>query len=243
MTFRNVYEDEERARAYADLGFPGTYYLAFRDIPELIATHVTGRQALDFGCGAGRSTRFLREHGFDAIGVDISEAMLSEAARRDPEGEYLLLPPDDFRPLRQRTFDLILCAFTFDNIPSRVRRDYLFGQLAKRLKPRGRIVNLVSAPEIYVNEWLSFSTHAFAENKHAKSGEQVRIIMLDVPDRRPVDDILWTESDYTDSFTNAGLHVIEVHRPLGTDEDPFRWVSEYTIAPWTIHILGRRPLQ
>ena len=32
-TFGNVYEDEERARAYATLQFPGTYYLAFRDLP------------------------------------------------------------------------------------------------------------------------------------------------------------------------------------------------------------------
>ena len=34
-TFGNVYEDEERARAYATLQFPGTYYLAFRDLPAL----------------------------------------------------------------------------------------------------------------------------------------------------------------------------------------------------------------
>ena len=35
-TFGNVYEDEERARAYATLEFPGTYYLGFRDLPALI---------------------------------------------------------------------------------------------------------------------------------------------------------------------------------------------------------------
>jgi len=34
--FGNVYEDQERARAYATLQFPGTYYLAFRDLPALI---------------------------------------------------------------------------------------------------------------------------------------------------------------------------------------------------------------
>lgn len=239
MAFQNVYEDAERARAYADLEFPGTYFLAFRDLPQLFARHVSGKGALDFGCGAGRSTRFLRERGFDAIGVDISEAMLLEAARRDREGHYLLVQPGDFSPLGERTFDLVLSAFTFDNIPSRERRDHLFGQLAQRLTPQGRIVNLVSAPEIYVNEWLSFSTRDFPENRDAKSGEPVRITMLDVPDRRPVDDILWTERDYAESFAKAGLDVIEVHRPLGTDRDPFRWVSEYSIAPWTIYVLGR----
>ena len=40
-TFDNVYEDEERARAYATLQFPGTYYLAFRDLPALVRHYIT----------------------------------------------------------------------------------------------------------------------------------------------------------------------------------------------------------
>src|SRR5688500_12356562 len=113
--FKNVYEDEERARAYADLEFPGTYYLAFRDIPQLLSRYVSGQSALDFGCGAGRSTRFLKDQGFEVTGVYISAAMLREAAARDADGEYLLLRDDDLSLLGDRTFDLVLSAFTFDN--------------------------------------------------------------------------------------------------------------------------------
>lgn len=236
--FQNVYDDEERARAYADLEFPGTYYLAFRDIPQLLTRHVSGKSALDFGCGAGRSTRFLRDHGFDVTGVDISEAMLNEASRRDPQGSYLLLLEDDLSILGDRSFDLVLSAFAFDNIPLRERRVNLFRALSERLAPSGRIVNLVSSEQIYLNEWLSFSTRDFPENRTARSGEMVRVTMLDVPDRRPVEDIVWTERDYAETFAAAGLDVLEVHRPLGNDQDPFQWVSEYTIAPWTIHVLG-----
>ena len=32
--FSNVYADAERAASYADLEFPGTYYLAYRDLPH-----------------------------------------------------------------------------------------------------------------------------------------------------------------------------------------------------------------
>src|SRR5215469_13015981 len=84
----NVYEDEERARAYATLEFPGTYYLAFRDLPALIRRYNHGSRALDFGCGTGRSTRFLRNLGLGVIGVDISQAMLDQARNIDPSGEY-----------------------------------------------------------------------------------------------------------------------------------------------------------
>ena len=75
--FGNVYEDEERARAYATLQFSATYYLAFRDLPALIRPYNHGRRALDFGCGTGRSTRFLRNLGLEVIGVDIAQAMLT----------------------------------------------------------------------------------------------------------------------------------------------------------------------
>jgi predicted TPR repeat methyltransferase len=111
---RNVYEDAERARAYADLGFPGTYDLAFRDIPALISKHVTGSRALDIGCGTGRSTSFLRDLGMTAVGIDISAPMLEEARRRDPTGVYRLVEAGVVHAVADAPFDLIFAAFTFD---------------------------------------------------------------------------------------------------------------------------------
>ncbi|MCX6253896.1 MAG: hypothetical protein NTV31_05395 [Bacteroidia bacterium] len=32
-------------------------YLAYRDLPEIISNHVTGNQAIDFGCGTGGTFR------------------------------------------------------------------------------------------------------------------------------------------------------------------------------------------
>ena len=96
QSFSNVYDDDERAKAYATLEFPGTYYLAYRDLPAIVAEYVTGRAALDFGCGAGRSTRFLKKLGFDAMGIDISSSMVHLAANADPDGRYRLVSDGDF---------------------------------------------------------------------------------------------------------------------------------------------------
>ena len=105
------------------------------------------------------------------------------------------------------------------------------------LVPGGTVINLVSSPEIYVNEWLSFATRDFPENLDARSGETVRIVMLDVEDRRPVEDAFWTDADYRNLFSHAGLDVVTAHAPLGRESDPFDWVSEERVSPWAIYVL------
>lgn len=236
--FVNVYDDRARANAYAALEFPGTYYLAYRDLPAIIGEHVRGRKAVDFGCGAGRSTRFLRLLGFDAVGVDIAEPMLALARERDPAGEYLLVPDGDLGALPAEAHDLVLSVFTFDNVPTLEKKVTLFESLRRLLNDQGRIVNLVSTPEIYVHEWASFSTRDFPGNRTARSGEQVFTVMLDVDDRRPVADILCTDQDYREVYERAGLALLETYRPLAKATESFSWVSETTVPPWAIYVLG-----
>jgi ubiquinone/menaquinone biosynthesis C-methylase UbiE len=239
MDFKNAYEDDAYAAAYAKLEFPGTYYLAFRDLPEIIARHVAGRKALDIGCGAGRSTRFLRKAGFDAVGVDISEEMIRKAKAIDPAGDYRLVPDGDLIALPDGGFDLVLSAFPFDNIPTTAKKVGLLRELARVLKPAGRIINLASSPEIYLHEWASFTTKDFPENRQAKCGDPVRIINIALEDRRPCVDIVWPDEDYRRVYRQSGLEVVEVHRPLGRADEPCEWASETTIAPWVIYVLRK----
>jgi SAM-dependent methyltransferase len=239
--FSNVYADHERADAYAKLEFPGTYRLAFRDLPAILRTHVVGRTALDFGCGTGRSTRFLRDLEYQARGVDIAASMLDRARALDPEGRYDLVGEGDLGTLPEAGFDLVLSAFTFDNIPSLDIKLRTLAALGARLKPTGRLVNLVSSPAIYQHEWVSFSTSDFPENRSAASGDRVRIVMLDVPDRRPVEDIVCTDADYRRLYAQSGLAVHALYQPLGRAEDGIAWVSETTVAPWSIYVLGPAP--
>ncbi|MCR4340122.1 MAG: hypothetical protein NUW01_09600 [Gemmatimonadaceae bacterium] len=165
--FSNVYDDDARALAYAALDFPGTYFLAYRDLPAIIAEHVIGHEALDFGCGAGWSTRFLKQ----------------------------------------------------------------------LLGPGGRIILLGSTPDIYMNEWASFTTRDFPDNRDAKSGDPVRIVMQDVPDRRPVVDLIWFHEDYLALFAAAELQLVAQFTPLGRPDDGQSWISETAIAPWVINVL------
>jgi SAM-dependent methyltransferase len=236
--FGNVYEDEERARAYATLQFPGTYYLAFRDLPSLIDRYSCGRRALDFGCGTGRSTRFLRNLGLKVTGVDISQAMLDQARALDPSGDYNLVGDRIGEHLAPKSFDVILAAFTFDNIPTDQKKADSLSGLRDLLALQGMLFLVVSAAAIYVNEWVSFTTRDFPENHHARDGDRVRIVMLDVPDRRPVEDVLCTDAHYQRLFHSAGLRVVESQSPLATGEEATEWVNETNTAAWTIYVLA-----
>lgn len=238
MQFDNVYEDTKRAEAYAKLEFPGTYYLAYRDLPEIIFEHAKGRRALDFGCGTGRSTRFLNRLGFNTAGIDISEEMLKMARGRDPEGQYLLVKDGDMSRFESGTIDLVLSAFTFDNIPTAEKKIRNMREIKRLLAPGGVFINLVSSPDIYINEWASFSTKDFPENRKAKSGDRVKIIMTDVDDKRPVEDVVWADDAYRPVYHQSGLKLINMYKPLAKDSEPYNWVNETKIAPWVIYVLG-----
>jgi ubiquinone/menaquinone biosynthesis C-methylase UbiE len=254
MTFTNCYADLTRADAYDSLEFANTYYLAYRDLPELFARHVTGTRgasdspvatshtpplALDFGCGTGRSTRFLKRHGFEAVGIDISTDMLARARHHDPAGDYRLVGDGDLSALvlAEGTFDLVLSMFTFDNVLGE-KKASLFTQIRRMLKPTGRAISVVSDPQIYYHEWASFSNVGFAEtNRLAKSGEKVKIIVTDHHDQRPVEDIVWTHESYCDDYDQSGLAIVEVTKPLATGDEPYQWVNETRLNPWVIYVL------
>ncbi len=291
--FKNIYEDVHYADAYARLEFPGTYYLAFRDLPDVFVRHVRGSagaaagaspgrgkaaasppaggraraprklRALDFGCGAGRSTRFLTRCGFDAVGVDISRDMVSIASQMDPSGDYRVIANGDFSGLAAASFDLVFAAFPFDNVPTRERKVRILAGLRGLLAPGGRLVNVVSSPEIYRHEWVSFTTRDFPRNRRARNGDVVRIINLAVDAHTPVEDVLWTEEAWRDVYAAAGFAPVEVLRPLAGKKEPVAgaagpgaagagsaaagqptagqpvvWVSETKVAPWVVWVLS-----
>jgi hypothetical protein len=118
-----------------------------------------------------------------------------------------------------------------------------FKEIRRLLKNDGVIVNLVSSPQIYVHEWASFSTKDFPENRRARSGDKVRIIITAVEDKRPVEDVVWSDECYREVFEKAGLRLAETREPLGKENEPYKWVNETKIAPWMVYVLKKLQLR
>jgi len=199
-----------------------------------------GETVLDCGCGTGLSLPLLRAAvgaPGRVVGIEQSPEMLAQARRLDPAGVELRRAGREFTGIAAGSVDLILCAFTFDNIPGWERKVALFTAMRAALRPWGRIINLVSSPTLYEHEWASFSTKDFPGNRGARTGDIVRTVILDTDDHRPVDDVFWSEADYEEVYRRAGLAVQRLHRPLGTAADPCTWVNEERLSPWNVYVL------
>jgi len=103
---------------------------------------VTGRRALDLGCGTGRHALWLAEHGAHVTAVDFSDGMLDEA-RRKPGAERIEFIAHDLHeplPFEDGQFDLLVNGLVLEHIDPLAP---LFAQMHRVLKRDG--VAIVSA--------------------------------------------------------------------------------------------------
>ncbi|WP_296602849.1 DUF480 domain-containing protein [Nocardioides sp.] len=55
---------------------------------DRVAAHAAGGPVVEVGCGPGHVTAYLADAGADALGLDLSPAMVAEARNRFPDGSY-----------------------------------------------------------------------------------------------------------------------------------------------------------
>jgi WD40 repeat protein/SAM-dependent methyltransferase len=211
------------AGEYSTLGFNGTYYLGFRDIPTLLEKHVRGKKALDYGCGPGRSTRYLKRLGFDTVGVDISLDMLREAAQQDENGVYRHIRSAEL-PFDNGSFDVVFSSFVFLEVSSRAEIERIAREIRRVLSPEGRVVLVTGAIAGIHGDWVSFS-YDFPENgSEISSGDMVKLQISGTS--VVLYDYYWADDDFRSVLTHAGLSVVELHTPMGRTEDPIEWRDE-----------------
>ena len=96
-----------------ELGDKTRHYVL--DAPMLAAARGHAR-ALDVGCGEGRFCRMLRAEGIDTIGIDPTEALIAEAHRRDPAGDYRIGRGEALE-FADGAFDLVVSYLSLIDIP------------------------------------------------------------------------------------------------------------------------------
>lgn len=74
------------------------------------------RRAVDIGCGEGRFCRMLLARGIEAIGIDPTAALIEQARRRDPAGDYRVAAAEAL-PLADASVDLAVAYLSLIDIP------------------------------------------------------------------------------------------------------------------------------
>jgi ubiquinone/menaquinone biosynthesis C-methylase UbiE len=102
------------------------------------------RRALDVGCGEGRVCRLMQSLGIETVGIDPTEAMIAEARRRDPAGDYRLGAAEQL-PFADASFDLAVTCLTLIDIT-----DYrtAIAEMARVLVPGGTLLAANLTPVI-----------------------------------------------------------------------------------------------
>jgi 2-polyprenyl-3-methyl-5-hydroxy-6-metoxy-1,4-benzoquinol methylase len=142
-------------RAICSYGMPGYYNKAIdltqrMALRSIIRSIPAGAQVLDYGCGVGRWSREIARRGAHVTGIDFSEAMLQEAARRTAAaslaGSCRYLCADVATLELSQRFDVIIGVTVLQHLVSEELLARAIGSLARHLKPGGRLILLEAAP-------------------------------------------------------------------------------------------------
>lgn len=222
----------------AEMGARGDYSREFiLDPPMLarVAALAPGR-ALDVGCGEGRFCRLLRARGFATVGVDPTEALLAEARRRDPGGDYRAGRAEalDFA---DGSFDLVVSYLTLIDIQDAAAA---IAGMARVLAPGGTllIANLAAhvtagAPEGWVtgpDGTRRFIIDDYLEERaHWAAWRGIRVRNW----HRPL-------SAYMALLLGQGLVLTHFAEPAPVAGDPAR-IALARRVPWFVLMEWRKP--
>ena len=193
---------------------------------------VEGKRVLDVACGEGHFTRLLRNAGAaEVVGIDISERMIElarEQETRQPLGiEYRV---EDARTVAEHAdFDLVVGAWLLVYAQTRAELVQMCTGLGSRLKPGGRLVTIVSNPEVYALDPLpDYRKYGFQLSLagRAVEGAPTKISLLLEDSTLEIENYYMPIAAYESAFAQTGFVNFAVHRPevsIIPDGEPDFW--------------------
>jgi ubiquinone/menaquinone biosynthesis C-methylase UbiE len=224
------------AKLYSKLEITGTQFLAFRDIADLVHKYVNGAATLDYGCGAGKSTLYLKSLGLNVKGVDINKEMVSLAQLADPRGAYQVISSGKIASI-DSSYDLVFSSWVMLEVSSKQELLKITQEIQRVLKNDGIFIMVVCNKDTYNMDWLSENTE-FPENKNLCSGSKVKMLFKDI--NLSIYDYYWTEEDYREVIETAGMGILQSYNPLGKDTDGYNWLNEKIKSPLTIYVAKKQ---
>ena len=219
------------AKIYSSLGVEGTTYeIGYDRVRELLGDSITGKVFLDFGCGAGRSTAFLRALGARHVyGVDHDQDMIDLARAAILDGAEFSLIAGTV-PLPDESVDGAVSLNVFIEIRTMDAMRRACKEVVRVLRREGVFIVMSASPAAFGHTFRSFG---YPATGHLQSGSLTRCIVTAPGGQFCIDDTYWAEDDYRDALLQAGFTVTAIDYPR--PHDPSGWsTDEATIPPFVV---------
>jgi len=202
----------EFAASYRDMGadaYRACFTYSRKRLDALIERYLPqqgdGLKVVDVGCGTGHHMAKLRSRGFEAAGVDGSEAMLVHAGENNP-GSRLACADVDRIPFGDAEFDYAFCIEVLRYLPD---ISQAIRELSRVLKPGGRALATAASP-------LNLNGY-YAINRIASS-YGVRGLV-------PLKQYFHSSYQLRRCFQSSGFENIRIH---GVYLGPINWIEHAT---------------
>jgi SAM-dependent methyltransferase len=157
---------EERVAAWQSLSGPNPRELALEAVAE-----VRPRRVLEVGCGQGWAAEWIQaELGAEVVAIDKSERMVELTRARGVDARIGDVQELDFE---DGSFDAALAAWMLYHVPD---LDRGLSELARVLRPGGRLVAVTNAPESLHELWTLLEadrTPFLAAGFHSDNGAEI----------------------------------------------------------------------
>ncbi len=141
-----------------DVARPEEDEATFRVKTGVDASSLAGRLVLDAGCGGGRYARLVGSHGARVLGVDLSAAVEKAAALCAGLPDVAIVQADLLSlPIAEGAFDLVYSIGVLHHTPD---PRSAFAQIARRVKPGGRLAVWLYRRNTAPQEWLNAGLRA-----------------------------------------------------------------------------------
>lgn len=194
---------------------------------------VAKKQILDYGCGSGTFSRYLRDHGAIVTGVDVSETMIEVAGLDDPENiSYHTITSGEISFLPDNSFDHVVSNFVLCTVNSLREIKKIIKEIYRVLKKNGVFIIMNSNWER--SNGKEFISYKLEYCKNLQPGERINAALKTNP---PIifEDWFWPREDYIQSLEDCGFRLQTIEEPVA-DSNQASWIDELTHPPFIIFI-------